>query len=95
MASIWEDERSPKKRLNKMLKILEEFGMTINRRKCEFELRKVQSLGYRVSGKELSPDPEKVKVITEMRPPTNKMELKSFLVMVNYLSKFSERLTNL
>lgn len=89
------EEREHDERLKKVLKRLEESGMTLNRDKCEFKVREVKFLGHLVSGKGISADPEKVKAITEMEPPKNKSELKSFLGMVNYLSKFSGRLAEL
>ena len=52
-------------------------------------------LGHHVSEKGIAADPGKVRAIREMRPPTNKVELKSFLGMVNYLSKFSPRLAQM
>jgi hypothetical protein len=35
------------------------------------------------------PDPDKVRAIQEMKPPSNISELRRFLGMVNQLSKFS------
>ena len=40
-------------------------------------------------------DSEKVKATTKMEAPTNRKKLKSFLRMVNYLSKFNPKLAEL
>ena len=66
--------------------------MTLNRSKCVFSKKEVTFLGHRVSDKGIAPDPEKVKAITEMGAPINRKQVKSFLGMVNYLSKFSPKL---
>ena len=41
------------------------------------------------------PAQSKVSAIVEMPPPTNKKQVQSFIGMVNYLSKFSARLSEL
>lgn len=89
------NEREHDNRLEKVMKRIEEAGMTLNRKKCQFRVKQLIFLGHQISGKGISPDPEKMKAITEMRPPTNKTELKSFLGMVNYLHKFSPRLAHI
>ena len=48
---------------------------------------------YTTSGNKLSRD--KVAVITSMPSPTNKKQVQSFIGMINYLSKFSPRLSEL
>ena len=45
--------------------------------------------GEVISRHGLSPDPAKVKPLTDMPPSKTKRELKSFLGIVNYLNKFS------
>ena len=74
---------------------LEEAGMTLNKKKCEFRVKEVIFLGHHIGEKGISPDPVKIGAITEMRPPTCLQELKSFLGMINYLHKFSPRLAEL
>ena len=83
------------RRLEVVMKRLEEAGMTLNRSKCVFSKKEVTFLGHRVSDKGIAPDPEKVKAITEMGAPINRKQVKSFLGMVNYLSKFSPKLAEL
>ena len=52
-------------------------------------------LGHTISAEGILSDPEKVRAIKEMKEPTNKTELKSFLEMVNYLHKLSPRLSEI
>ena len=58
-------------------------------------MRDVIFLGHKVSERGIEPDPEKVRTITDMKAPENKTELRSFMGMVNYLCKFSARLTEI
>ena len=37
----------------------------------------------------VQPDPQKIKALTDMMAPNNKNELQAFLVIINYLGKFS------
>jgi hypothetical protein len=82
-------------RLVKVLKLLQEVGMTLNREKCEFAIREVRFLGHLVNADGISADPAKVQAIKEFPPPKSKKELRRFLGVVNYLSKFSARLADL
>ena len=82
-------------RLRSVLGKLEGAGLTLNREKCEFGVDRVTFLGHIVSGEGVEVDPEKVRAITEMIPPSNRTELKRFLGMVGYLGKFSARLSEL
>ena len=77
------------------MKRLEEAGMTLNRSKCIFSNSDVTFFGHRVSDKGITPDPEKIKAITKIEAPTTKKELKSFLGIVNFLSKISPKLPEL
>ena len=79
-------------RLDAVLKRISEAKMTLKREKCEFGKTFVKFLGHVVSSEGVKVDPEKVKSICEMMPPTNKTEARRFLGMVNYLNKFSANL---
>lgn len=89
------DTKEHDERLAKVMKRIADAGMTLNKKKCQYRVRELIFLGHHISKEGISPDPEKVRAITDMRPPTNKTELKSFLGMVNYLHKFSPRLAEI
>ena len=42
----------------------------------------------------MHPDPKKIQGITEMTAPTDKQQLQSFLVMVNYMGTFIPKLSH-
>ena len=52
-------------------------------------------MGHINSSEGIKADPEKVNAIQEMASPTNEREVRRFMGMVNYLSKFSSKLTEL
>ena len=49
-------------------------------------------LGHVISVDSIEADPEKIAAITNLSPPTNTQEVRSFLGMVNQLSKFTSHL---
>ena len=82
-------------RLKRVLEKISAAGVTLKKSKCEFGCSSVKFLGHIISSEGIKADPEKVKAIQEMASPTNKREVRRFMGMVNYLSKFSSKLTEL
>ena len=62
--------------------------LKLNLSKCLFGVRELKFLGELVSEQGIKPDPQKVSAIKEMPPPTSKQDLKRFMGMIAYLSKF-------
>ena len=67
---------------------LEENGLTINRKKCEFYKDKLDFYGLTFSGEGISPDDKKVEAFKNAPPPTNSSEVRSLLGMSNWFSKW-------
>ena len=82
-------------RLKKVLKRIEKSGMTLRKEKCLFGCTEIKFLGHVISGRGIKPDPDKIKAIVNMEPPSNKTEARRFLGMINYLMKFSNKLAGL
>lgn len=68
-------------------------NLKLNPRKTQYKLQKIAFMGCVVSEKGTQPDPNKVKAITEMPPPTDKQGVLRFCGMVNYLNNFSPHLS--
>ena len=51
--------------------------------------------GHTISAEGVRPDPDKVKTITEMPPPTSVTELRTVCGMFNYLSKFAPNMATM
>jgi len=87
------------KKLGEILSKLKNAGMKINKEKCIMEATELSFLGYRISAKGVSPDKALVQKILDMKEPTNKKELASFIGLVNFYGRFipnfSDRLSPL
>lgn len=67
---------------------LQKHKVKVNFDKCEFFVNKVKYLGHEVSIEGICPCQDKVKAIIQLPTPQNVTQLKSFLGMPNYYSKF-------
>lgn len=88
------DQQQHDERLEAVLKRLLEAGVTLNLDKCVFSTKQVKFLGHVISSNGIEVDPDKVKAIADLPPPTNVQEVRTFLGMVNQLSKFSDHLAD-
>ena len=75
-------------RLDQVLHRLAEYGLRLQKEKCEFLKEEVEFLGHIINKDGLQPVPSKVKAITEAPAPTNVGELRSYLGMVQYYARF-------
>ena len=72
-----------------VLQRIRESGLTLSKDKCEFNQTHIKYLGQLIDETGVHPDPDKIRAIQEIRPPTNVKELCQFLGVVNQLSKCS------
>ena len=75
-------------RLEKVLTKLQRVGLRLKKRKCVFMAASVEYLGHVVDAEGLHPLPEKVRAIQDAPDPRNVGELKSFLGLLSYYSRF-------
>ena len=71
-----------------VLRRLKECGLTLNEKKCQFRLPKLTFFGHDLSSKGISPNEEKVAAIQNTKSPQSAAEVRSFLGLVQYCSKF-------
>ena len=64
----------------------EQYNLIINAAKCEVNCRSIKFFGLVFSEFGLSPDPEKIK--KQAKPPETKIELRSFVGMLNFSADF-------
>ena len=65
------DEADHEQNLKKTLKSLQEAGLTLNKKKCQFYLKQVEFFGHIFSEKGLFPDPNKIRAIKDIKLPEN------------------------
>ena len=73
---------------------LENAGIHLKHDKCVFLLPAVEYLGHKISGQGLQPTDEKSQAIQKAPAPKDMTQLKSFLDLINYYSKFLLNLSN-
>jgi hypothetical protein len=77
--------------LHKVLRLIEENGLTLNKEKCILQATETSYLGYVVSDEGIKPDPKCVEAIKQFREPKNKNEVRQFLGMANMSSNSSDK----
>ncbi|KAI5715463.1 hypothetical protein M8J77_016422 [Diaphorina citri] len=70
------------------LQRLSDYDLHVNKSKCSFFLEKIDYLGYLIEHNKISKSPEKVRAIQNMPRPSNSDEVRRFLGLVTYYSKF-------
>ena len=74
---------------------LEKAGLKLKLSKCDFFKEKVEYLGHIISGQGIEPDPDKIKVIKELSPPTNVREVRSIIGMASYCRRFIDQFSKI
>ena len=77
--------------LNECFSILKQNNLTLRRDKCRFMVDVVPLLGHVVSPEGISPDPAKVKAMSEFARPQNIKQLQGFLGMLGYYSIYLDK----
>ncbi|GFW49903.1 retrovirus-related Pol polyprotein from transposon opus [Trichonephila clavipes] len=74
--------------LSQVFTLLRDAGLTLNKEKCHFARDKLKYLGLIISKDGIETDSNKIRAITEMRPPKNNREVSKFLGMTGWYQKF-------
>ena len=82
------DEETHNERLHAVMQRLSRCGLTVNGAKCQFNLERLVFMGILLSQKGIGPTKDRVKAVVKAREPENASEVRSFLGMVCYSSRF-------
>ena len=74
---------------------LREADLKLKEIKCNFLKKHIQYLGHIMSGKGITPLPEKLESIQKILPPKTPKEVKQFLGLIGYYCKFVPRFSDL
>ena len=81
--------------LRSLFERLRKADLKLKEVKCNFLKKHIQYLGHIVSGKGITPLPEKLESIRKMLPPKTPKEIKQFLGLIGYYCKFVPRFSDL
>lgn len=81
--------------LTKLMDRAQQKGVVFNKDKVQFKCKEVSFFGQTWTPQGIKPDNNKVSGILDMKPPEDVKSLKSFLGLVNYLTRYSGRLATL
>ena len=86
---IYADNQEDHDKVLKMvLTRLREKNLTLNRSKCEFNKSELKFMGHILSSRGIQIDESKVKAVRDAEPPTNTVEVLSFLGLLTFCAKF-------
>jgi hypothetical protein len=78
--------------LRKTFDKMSRYGLKMNPRKCAFGVSAGKFLGFVIHEHGIEIDPDRIKSIRNVGPPTCKVEVQKFLGKVNYLRRFISNL---
>jgi hypothetical protein len=79
--------------VTKVLQKLQEASLFVNRKKCDFHTTSTIYLGFIVTPKDISMDPQKVKAISDWKPPKTVHDVQIFLGFANFYGRFIDKYT--
>ena len=71
--------------------VLKDYKMKLNPTKCAFGVSAGKFLGFIVNNREIEANPDKIKVMLDMRPPSNTREVQRLTGRIAALSRFVSR----
>ncbi|XP_039312411.1 uncharacterized protein LOC120359338 [Solenopsis invicta] len=74
--------------LKLVLHIASEYGLEINKKKCQFMKTRITFLGYIVEAGRVYPSPEKITAVLHFPEPRNVKDVQIFLGLTGYFRKF-------
>ncbi|XP_038063208.1 uncharacterized protein K02A2.6-like [Patiria miniata] len=82
------DQQEHDRNLKAVLDRLQSHNARLNKSKCKFAQPEVKFYGHTFSGDGIAPDPKKIEALINATAPKNAKEVKSFLGLASYVSRF-------
>ena len=82
------DTETHNKRLHQTIRRLQECGLTLNAENFFFNMDRLVFMGMLLSEKGIGPTEDRVKAVLEAKEPENATDVRSFLGLANYSSRF-------
>ncbi|UYV70739.1 K02A2.6-like, partial [Cordylochernes scorpioides] len=89
------DHRDHEQKLELVFKRLQEKGLRLNKDKCKFAVNAVEYLGFKIDKKGLHPISSKIEAVVEAPEPTNVSQLRSFIGLIMYYSRFIRNIADI
>ena len=77
--------------LAESFQVLKNYNMKLNPTKCAFEVSAGKFLGFIVNSRGIEANPDKIKVVLDMQPPSNTKEIQRLTGRIAALSRFVSR----
>uniref|UniRef100_A0A6G3MFM4 Transposon Ty3-G Gag-Pol polyprotein (Trinotate prediction) n=1 Tax=Henneguya salminicola TaxID=69463 RepID=A0A6G3MFM4_HENSL len=74
--------------LETLFKRFQEYGLAINRTKCQFGKSLIEFLGYQILRDGILPLPDKVNIVQNFPKPDTAQALREFIGLVNFYHRF-------
>jgi len=84
LATFSDEFQSHLVHLRRFLEVMRTAGLTMNIKKCSFAQQQVRYLGHMIGSGKHHPDPDRLRVVNEMKPPTTKRQLRRVLGLFSY-----------
>ena len=77
--------------LTEAFQVLKDYKRKLNPTKCAFGVSAGKFLGFIVNSREIEANPDKIRVVLDMRPPSNTKEVQRLTGIIATLSRFVSR----
>lgn len=75
-------------RLEEVLRIISESGLTLNLSKCNFFRKEIDFLGFEISGNGIRPGTRKITAVSNFPTPRNVHEVRQFIGLASFFRRF-------
>ena len=76
------------KLVEETIKAIDDEGLSLKATKCQFSVKEIEWLGYKISKEGIEPIHSKIQDIANLLAPTSLTQLRSFVGSINHLCRF-------